>query len=931
MNAKHLTAFLATALLWTACTPKSRIVTLDYTVENRQLDTVSVTASRTSSYTRPTYNPSATRTHDLIHTKLDVSFDWQRQYLNGKAVLELQPIFKPSKEIRLDAKGFDIHKVALMSVVGQTPLSYKYDNNKDLYITLDREYQVGELFRLYITYTAKPNELPLGGSAAITADKGLYFINPLGEEQGKPQQIWTQGETESSSCWFPTIDRPNERCTQEIYMTVQKRFQTLSNGLLVNSVENSDGTRTDYWKMDLPHAPYLFAMVVGEFAVVEEEWDGRLLQYFVEPKYRPAAKEIYKNTPQMLTFFSERFGVDYPWPKYSQAVVRDYVSGAMENTTAVIFGDFVQKTRQELIDNSDMNEGIVAHEMAHHWFGDLVTCESWANLPLNESFANYSEYLWFEHQYGKDAADYIHKRAIDGYMNQAVSGGDQHPLIYYGYNDKEDMFDAHSYNKGGAILHMLRKYVGDKAFFAALQKYLKDNKYQAAEAAHLRLAFEAVTGEDLNWFFNQWFFTKGHPNLEISKEYDAAKKMLYVTVEQTQNFRESAVFILPFAIDVYTNTSGKGQRTHVTLTQPKQTFNIPVDKAPIWVSVDAERALLAKRQYKQSKEELIQQYKLSKIYRERAEALSGLHYEQKGNVGVQQVFEQALNDPFWAIRVRAIDGIEVEASQTGLVNKLVQLAKKDPRSQVRRAAVQRLAKIENAPYLEVAQDRIDKDSSYIVMAAALQSIYDNNPALGIQYANRLKNTENISILLSVAEIYSKTGERQYLPFFENNWKKANNYALFTFMTRYANLLTTSKDEALIKEKAAYLKGMAMNSSTTKWGRYAAANAVKKLRDNAYIKVDKDYKSIEGALQALRGQDIKDAIEKLQILRDDKSSETYQDAVDAIERLKGEEIKTILERVEAFARVNTYDHIDAFITDITNWEQDDNLSKLYGTW
>ncbi len=946
MTAKHLTALLATALFWTSCS-NSKIVTLDYTVENRQLDTVSVTASSSSSFTRPTYNPSATRTHDLVHTKLDVSFDWQRQYLNGKALLEIKPIYQPSKELRLDAKGFDIHKVAMLNITGQTPLQYRYDNNKDLYITLDREYQVDELFRLHIIYTAKPNELPLGGSAAITSDKGLYFINPLGEELGKPQQIWTQGETESSSCWFPTIDRPNERCTQEIYITVQQRFQTLSNGILVDAINNSDGTRTDYWKMDQPHAPYLFAMVVGEFAVVEEEWDGILLQYFVEPKYRPDAKEIYKNTPQMLTFFSERFGVPYPWPKYSQAVVRDYVSGAMENTTAVIFGDFIQKTRQSLLDNSDINEGIVAHELAHHWFGNLVTCESWANLPLNESFANYSEYLWFEHQYGRDAADHLHKRAVDGYMNQAVANGDQHPLIYYGYDDKEDMFDAHSYNKGGLALHMLRKQlgdeaffaslnmlrytVGDRAFFAALQKYLTDNNYQAAEAAHLRLAFEEVTGQDLNWFFDQWFFTKGHPNLEITKEYDAGRKLLNVTVRQTQSIRETTVFILPFAIDVYTSTGSKALRTNVRMTQPKQTFSIPVSQEPVWVSVDAERMLLARRNYKQSEEELIQQYKISKLYQDRSEALSGLRYEQDGNAAIQQVFEQALNDPFWAIRVRAIDGIKLDANSTSILNKIAQLAKKDPRPQVRRAAIQRLTQVEGNPHLAVAQERIDQDSSYMVMAASLQGIYDNNPALGIQYAERLKDVDNVSILLSIANIYAKTGERNYLSFFENNWKKTDNYALFTFMRRYADLIGNIKDDNLTKQKTEYLRGLAMDATTSKWGRYAAASAIKKLRDDAYVLVDKDYKGIETSLNALRGQDVKDAIEKVQILRDDKSSETYQDAVDAIERLRGEEIATILERIEAFARVNTYDHIDAFMTDIINWEQDENLLKLYGTW
>ena len=311
--------------------------------------------------------------------------------------------------------------------------------------------------------------------------------------------------------------------------------------------------------------------------------------------------------------------------------------------------------------------------------------------------------------------------------------------------------------------------------------------------------------------------------------------------------------------------------------------------------------------------------------------MSGLRYEQKGNVSVQQVFEQALSDPFWAIRVRAIDGIELDGTNTALVNKIVQLAKNDPRSQVRRAAIQRLAKVEGNAYIEVAQERIEKDSSYIVMAASLQSIYDNNPALGIQYANRLKNTDNVSILLSIAQIYAKTGERQYLPFFENNWSKTNNYALFTFMTRYANLLNNSKEEALIKEKAAYLKGLAMNKTASKWGRYAAANAVKKLRDNAYSKVDKDYQSIEKALKEARGQDTKDAIEKVQILRDDKSSETYRDAVDAIERLNGIDTTPILDQVEAFSKVNTYDHIEAFIIEIVNWEEDSNLSKLYGSW
>lgn len=932
MQLQRLVPFALSATLLAACTPKNRITTLDYTIENRQLDTLSVTANRPG-YQRPVYNPSATRTHDLIHTKLDVSFDWSKQYLNGKAVLELKPIYKASQEIRLDAKGFDLHKIALLSARGQVPLTYRYENNKDLYITLDRTYQVGEVFRLYIDYTAKPNELPLGGSAAITADKGLYFINPLNEEVGKPQQIWTQGETESSSCWFPTIDRPNERCTQEIYMTVQDRFKTLSNGVLVNSIKNSDGTRTDYWKQDLPHAPYLFAMVVGEYAVVEEEWNGKLLQYYVEPKYEKDAKAIFRYTPQMLTFFSNKLGVVYPWEKYSQAITRDYVSGAMENTGAVIFGEFVQKTERELIDNSDLNEGIVAHEMMHHWFGDLVTCESWANLPLNESFANYGEYLWFEHKYGRDAADYTLKRAISGYMNQAVVNKDQHPLIYYSYTDKEDMFDAHSYNKGGAILHMLRYYVGDEAFFKSLQLYLSDNKFQAAEADHLRLAFEEVTGQDLHWFFNQWFFTKGHPELQFTKTYDAGRKELQVTVEQKQDFKETTIYRLPFAIDVYTSSSGKPQRVEVVVDRPKQTFTIPVSREPLWVAMDAERSVLAKRSYELSTAEYVQQFKLGKRYQDRAQALNQLRYKQEGNPAIQQVFELALNDPFWAIRRIAVDGIDLPKGETKNLDKLVYLAQKDPRSQVRAAALERLGEIGQSEYLMVAEQAVKADPSYSVASAGLQAIYVNDTDKGIQYAERLQNTDNTSILLAIANIFHKTGDRKYLPFFENNWKKTDNYALFTFLSRYAGLLENTNDEMLIREKSDYLKEIATNDAITMWGRYAAATAINKMRTNFGKKVEKEYAGIKKAIEQLKGNDTKDATEKLQVLMDDKSAEAYDDVVDAIEQLSGsqERIRTILERVEAFSKVNTYDHLNLKIDEIRQWETNPNISKLYNSW
>jgi aminopeptidase N len=242
------------ALMISACTPKVAATleedeTAVVEIEERTLDELVVTASR--EYKLPTYNPSYTRTNDLIHTKLEVSFDFDKQYVFGKATLDLTPYFYPTQTVVLDAKGFDIHKVELKN---GTALTYDYKDDL-LTIQLDKEYQPKEKYTLYIEYTAKPNERTIGGSAAITQDKGLYFINPKGETPDKPTQIWTQGETESNSAWFPTIDKPNERCTQEITVTIREDFETLSNGVLKSTKSNGDGPRSDYWVMDMPHAP----------------------------------------------------------------------------------------------------------------------------------------------------------------------------------------------------------------------------------------------------------------------------------------------------------------------------------------------------------------------------------------------------------------------------------------------------------------------------------------------------------------------------------------------------------------------------------------------------------------------------------------------------------------------------------------------------
>lgn len=750
------TAFLLFSLFLFGCkTTKEALVDNTPIVENRTLDTLSVTAPKVGSdneYTIPKFNASATRTWDLIHTGLELSFDWEKQHVLGLAELVLKPYFYGTDIVELDAVGFDIHSITMMG----KKMEYDYDG-KDLIVKLGRKYGRDNLIKLNIDYTAKPNDNPIGGSAAITSDKGLFFIDPLGTDDTKPTQIWTQGETENNSRWFPTIDKPNERCSQEIKLTVADKYATLSNGKLLSSKKNADGTRTDHWSQEKPHAPYLFMLGIGEFAVVKETWKGKDLLYYVEPEYEADAKMIFNHTAEMLDFFSDKLDYPYPWDKYAQLIAKDFVSGAMENTGAVIFGDFCQRTTKQLVDAD--NDYIVAHEMFHHWFGDLVTCESWANLTMNEGFANYSEYLWFEHKYGSNRADSHRQNEMGGYLGSLQRGG-AHPLIHYGYDDKEQMFDAHSYNKGGLVLHMLRGLVGDDAFFASLNKYLTDNEYSEVEADELRLAFEDVTGMDLIWFFDQWYFAAGHPQLDVNYNYDAATSMLNISVEQTQDPENyPAIFQLPTTVAIY-DKSGKVSYTDISIDQRKQSFELSYNGDYAWASIDAYDNLLAEITTNMTEEQYGYQVKQSPNFRDKFNALNNLGENDTAN----QLYTSVLSQGYHRIVARALSKLPVDEQYRSQVAAVV---KNHKHSNARTAAINYLAKLEpnasSADIISEMKDIIKNDPSYRPANAALAYINKLNPAEGIKLTETLKDNKEGAYKSTIADIYMASGDPKYVP------------------------------------------------------------------------------------------------------------------------------------------------------------------------
>ena len=708
--------------------------------------------AQTDTSGRTLYRAEHTKSTELDHTKLRVSFNLKNKELYGEEWLTASPYFYPSDSIILDAKSMLIHSVKMIEKSKETPLKYNYKNNL-LKINLGKTFNKGEKYTIYIKYTAQPEKNIEKGSKAISDAKGLYFVNPTGEEPNVPTQIWTQGETESSSCWFPTIDKPNQKTTQEIYITVPEHFVTLSNGILKSSQKEKSGQRTDYWVMDKKHAPYLFFLGAGEYSMIKDTpWRGKVpIDYYVEKEYANVAKQIFGKTSEMMEYFSKLLNYDYPWQKYAQITARNYVSGAMENTTAVIHGENAQQTAEQLADENTW-ESVIAHELFHHWFGDLVTAESWANLTVNESFANYSEALWFWHKYGQDAGDYHLSQDVGEYKH---SNSFRKHLVRFNYNDREEMFDRVSYNKGGAILHMLRHYLGDEAFFQAITDYLKTYAYSNGEAHQLRLSFEKISGKDLSWFFNQWYFGYGNPTVKVEKHYDATKKQLTVKITQLQS--EDLYFQFPLDIDIYQDNKPIRHTVWVNARQ-ENAFTFAVSKAPALVNINPEGVVVMQEQYPKTTKEYLFQIQHAPELKSRLEAISYLE-AGKG----KEVVLAALQDPYFKIRKAALElleGYQLTKKDLALVEKI---ATKDPENLARAAAIWVLNDQEDKRYTPLYEKALTVPSAAI-KNAALNGIARTNPSRAKQFLEKANPADlEGDQLLGLVSVITNHKMEKYLP------------------------------------------------------------------------------------------------------------------------------------------------------------------------
>src|SRR5215471_6366359 len=630
--------------------------------------------------------------YDQQNIKLDLRFDWQKQQAIGIETITLAPTVKDLKRVDLDAAYMTFESAKLEK---GTPLNFAYDDQKErLSISLDRAYQPNEEITIVISYhtvKAPPERIALIGGG------GLNFILPRPDDPTRPKQAWSQGEAEANHFWFACFDHPNDFVTTEIVATVEKPLSVISNGKLIGEKENADGTRTFDWKSDVPHATYLTSVVVGEYKAVTGDYAGVPVTTYVYPNEFAEGQVTAVRLPEMVKFFSEKTGVKYPSAKYAQTVARDF-GGGMENISATTQTDnMIHDARTELDQTSDSLE---SHELAHQWFGDYVTCRSWSDIWLNESFATYFQAMWDEQHLGHDDFLYSDVKSNQDQYFSAWARGQRRPIVTKNYANADAVFDIYAYPRGGAVLHMLRTFLGEDNWWRSINHYLTKYAHQPVETAQFRIAIEETTGQPMDWFFDEWVYQMGHPVFRVTQEYDAANKQLLLKVRQEQKpdpesqYPQVGFFRTPVDIQIGTATNTRVERVQI---EPKeeQTFKFAVDSEPLLVGFDYGGTLIKELIFDKTMGQLLSQASNDKDVLGRVWAVSQLTTrmnDDKTPAADRDAIRKALaavvtKDGFWGARFEAVAAL---AGSKEAKDALI-AATKDANARVRARAVTSLA------------------------------------------------------------------------------------------------------------------------------------------------------------------------------------------------------------------------------------------------
>jgi aminopeptidase N len=695
------------------------------------------------------------RDFDMRHIALNLKFDWEKEQAFGTATITLAPLVQDLKTIKLDAGSMIINSVKLSG--GGKDLQFQYDEKESLLsVNLDREYNLGEALTFVVDYRTKGGVIE--NTLGFGAGGGLKFIKPTADNPNRRRQIWSQGESDYNRFWFPSYDSPNDFATSEMTATVEKPMFVVSNGKLLDRKTNKDGTETFHWKMDVPHANYLTSIVVGEYAEVKGTYDKIPVSTYIFPNELKEGAVSVKNLPAMVKFFSEKTGVKYAYPKYAQTAAEGF-GGGMENISATTMTPSMIHDERELIDGD--SESLQSHELAHQWFGDYVTCREWSEVWLNESFATYMQALWDENSKGHDYflyADVLSNQ--QSYLN-TWNQGNRRPVVTKYYTNADALFDTYAYPRGGAVLHMLRKHLGDELFFKSLNHYLTMNANSPVQTEQLRIAIEEATGQSMDWFFDEWLYKMGHPIFEVTQKYDEAAKKLTLNVKQTQKIDLTNNYPQVEFFQTYVDIEIDGNVQKVWIKpQAENVFTFDSATNPKLVNFDYEGTLIKELKFEKSNEDLIYQFQNDKDVLGRVWAMNQLsaRWKAKNTADAEKAkilaaLNQAVTmDAFTSIRRDALQIVAAPQGNPNAANasaakfdaatiNALTIAVRDKNSNVRAAALSALGFLKDAKYADTFQAALS-DQSYAVIDAASIALARTKDARSYDALVKLVETES---------------------------------------------------------------------------------------------------------------------------------------------------------------------------------------------
>ncbi|MBD2325586.1 M1 family metallopeptidase [Alkalinema sp. FACHB-956] len=658
---------------------------------------------------RPQYTPD--RPGQVHHIFLDLVLDLAQHTCQGRCQIKLVPIRSGLEQLTLDAVDLQIQDVR---VGGETQI-FDYDGQQ-IQVHLSQPTQQGQAIDLEIHYGLQ------------NPQRGLYFVAPNEHYPHKPVQAWTQGEDEDSRYWFPCFDYPGQLASSEIRVEVAKPYQVVSNGELINT-ESKETTQIFHWLQQEVHPTYLMTIAVGDFAELQDEWQGKPVTYYVEKGQEAAARLTMGKTPAMLDFFSQTYGYPYPYSKYAQVCVDDYIFGGMENTSMTLLTDRCLLDERAAID-SFYSETLVAHELAHQWFGDLAVIKHWSHAWIKEGMASYAEVLWLSHAYGEEVGRYYLLGQAEEYLDEDASRY-RRPLVTHVYREAIELYDRHIYEKGSCVYHMIRAELGDELFFKTIATFLQDHAHRTVETVDLLRAIEKATGRNLLFLFDQYVYRGGHPDYKVTYSWDSESNLAKFTVIQTQvsDGETDGLFDLKIPIgfgwqdgtvQTLKSQTFKFQTFTVRIQEREQSFYFPLAKKPDFVRFDVGNHVLKTVQLDYPLPELKAQLQqdpdpIARIYAARS-------LGKKGGLEAVKALATALTeDSFWGVRVevaRSLGKITLDQVVDALVPGL-----QDPQAQVRKAVIETLAQLKIPTIYPILKSCVVAgDASYPTEAAAIASL-----------------------------------------------------------------------------------------------------------------------------------------------------------------------------------------------------------------